>query len=255
MINLRRFRPLRVHQNASQMLEAGRLQEEPAWYRVVGSIPPTTSLVRTIPPRLKERKNPWTKNHRPSRMYMPQKIEYPEDKLRTQFYRDHPWELARPRILVENDGKDYLKYDWSKMRQRGKPLDGESVVQRQLWLRENEPVMTAERAYDIARKEFYNLRLQEDIERRIAIEEARACGATFGKTYLEIGIEIEEKYLEQWRKDTVAFILRRRQRQSAFKVIEFTPASTEEGFIPLVEAEEGEGGRETIQAEKVVATP
>jgi len=61
-------------------------------------------------------------------MYMPQKIEYPEDKLRTQFYRDHPWELARPRVLVENDGKDYLKYDWSKMPQKGKPLDGERSV-------------------------------------------------------------------------------------------------------------------------------
>jgi len=61
-------------------------------------------------------------------MYMPQKIEYPEDKLRTQFYRDHPWELARPRVLVENDGKDCLKYDWSKMPQKGKPLDGERFV-------------------------------------------------------------------------------------------------------------------------------
>ncbi|PUU77305.1 mitochondrial ribosomal protein S25-domain-containing protein [Tuber borchii] len=255
MINLRRFRSLRVHQNASQMLEAGRLQEEPAWYRIVGSIPPTTSLVRIIPPQLKERKKPWTKNHRPSRMYMPQKIEYPEDKLRTQFYRDHPWELARPRVLVENDGKDYLKYDWSKMPQKGKPLDGESVVQRQLWLRGKYPEMSAEKAYDMARKEFYDLRLQEDIERRIAVEEARACGATFGKTYLELGIEMEEKYLEQWRKDTIAFILRRRQRQSTFKVIEFTSASTEEGFIPAIEAEEGEGG-ETIEPEKAaVAIP
>ncbi|RPB05093.1 mitochondrial ribosomal protein [Choiromyces venosus 120613-1] len=255
MINLRRFRSIRVHQNASQMLEAGRLQEEPAWYRVVGSIPPTTSLVRTIPPQLNERKKPWTKNHKPSRMYMPQKIQYPEDRLRTQFYRDHPWELARPRILVENDGKDYLKCDWSKMPQKGKPLDGESVVQRQLWLRGNDPEMTAEKAYDTARKEFYDLRLQEDIERRIAIEEARACGATFGKTYLELGIEMEERYLEQWRKDTISFILRRRQRQSTFKVIEFTTASTEEGFIPASEVEEVEG-REAVEAEKVaVATP
>jgi len=123
------------------------------------------------------------------------------------------------------------------------------VVQRQLWLRENDAEMTAEKAYDTARKEFYDLRLQEDIERRIAIEEARACGATFGKTYLELGVEMEEKYLEQWRRDTVAFILRRRQRQSAFKVIEFTSASTEEGFIPAIEAEEVEGG-ETIEPEK-----
>jgi len=123
------------------------------------------------------------------------------------------------------------------------------VVQRQLWLREDDPALSAEKAYDMARKEFYDLRLQEDIERRIAVEEARACGATFGKTYLELGIEMEEKYLEQWRKDTIAFILRRRQRQSTFKVIEFTSASTEEGFIPAIEAEEGEGG-EAVESEK-----
>lgn len=123
------------------------------------------------------------------------------------------------------------------------------MVQRQLWLREDDPALSAEKAYDMARKEFYDLRLQEDIERRIAVEEARACGATFGKTYLELGIEMEEKYLEQWRKDTIAFILRRRQRQSTFKVIEFTSASTEEGFIPAIEAEEGEGG-EAVESEK-----
>lgn len=56
---------------------------------------------------------------------MPQEIEYPEDKLRAQFYKDHPWELARPKILVENDGKDHLRHDWSKMLQREKRLDGE----------------------------------------------------------------------------------------------------------------------------------
>jgi small subunit ribosomal protein S23 len=124
MSSLRRFRALRVHQTASRMLEAGRLLEEPAWYRTVGAVPPTTSLVRSIPPQLKDRR-PWTKNRKPPRMFMPQKIEYPEDKLRAQFYRDHPWELARPRVLVENDGKDYLRHDWSKMEQLGKKLDGE----------------------------------------------------------------------------------------------------------------------------------
>ncbi len=62
-------------------------------------------------------------------MFKPQKIVYPEDELRNQFFRDHPWELARPRIVVENDGKDYRRVDWSKgIVQKGKKVDGERFV-------------------------------------------------------------------------------------------------------------------------------
>jgi small subunit ribosomal protein S23 len=123
----RHLRPLRVHQLASQMLETGRLQREPPWYRVVGAIPPTTTLVRTPPIQLQEKKTRKSA-HKPSRMFQPHYIVYPEDELRRQFFQDHPWELARPRILVENDGKDFMRYDWSKMRQPGKMLDGERLV-------------------------------------------------------------------------------------------------------------------------------
>ena len=52
----RHLRPLRVHQTASRMLETGRLQAEPPWYRIVGSVPPTTSLVRTLPVQLQEKR-------------------------------------------------------------------------------------------------------------------------------------------------------------------------------------------------------
>ena len=74
-----------------------------------------------------------------------------------------------------------------------------SVVQRQLHLLENTPNMTVSRAYDIARQEFYKLRLQEDIERRVAAEEAEATGAQFGPTYLEIGMELENQQHEKWK--------------------------------------------------------
>ena len=50
---------------------------------------------------------------------------YEEDQLRQQFFGDHPWELARPRIVLEDDGKDYARFDWSKMLQKNKKLDGE----------------------------------------------------------------------------------------------------------------------------------
>lgn len=60
--------------------------------------------------------------------------------------------------------------------------------------------MTKSRAYDIARREFYRLRLQEDIERRVAAEEAQATGATFGPTRLEIGMQLENQQHEIWKQ-------------------------------------------------------
>ena len=51
-----------------------------------------------------------------------------EAHFRKKFFKEHPWELARPRILVEDDGANYLRLDWSKMAQMGKPLDGERYV-------------------------------------------------------------------------------------------------------------------------------
>lgn len=74
-----------------------------------------------------------------------------------------------------------------------------SVVQRQLWLLNNVFGMTKSAAYDIARREFYQLRLREDIERRVAAEEAEATGAVFGPTQLEVGMKLENQEFERWK--------------------------------------------------------
>ncbi|KAL4809024.1 37S ribosomal protein S25, mitochondrial [Aspergillus unguis] len=205
---------LRVRQSTVQAHFAGKKGSLPCWTSVVRDIPPTEVLVRKQPEQhqLVRQRMDWgnkpvfevvekrTKSKKPSRMYLPVEIKYEEDQLRKEFFRDHPWELARPRILVESTGKDSEKYDWSRLRQPGKQLDGESVVQRQLWLLQNVPKMTKNDAYDIARREFYRLRLEEDIERRVAAEEAQATGANFGPTYLEVGMELENKEYENWKQ-------------------------------------------------------
>jgi small subunit ribosomal protein S23 len=56
------------------------------------------------------------------------------------------------------------------------------------------------RAYDEARREFYKYRHLEDIRRRIAKEEALHVGAYFGKGPLEIGMELEDKSFENWKR-------------------------------------------------------
>ncbi|EFY88197.1 mitochondrial ribosomal small subunit component [Metarhizium acridum] len=196
----RQIRPARVFQSVSQELNhqmlAGHTVAQPPWYQVMNSVPPAETLVRTVTPR---HRMPNPKAKKPKKLYRPQSISYPEDALRTSFYKDHPWELARPRIILELDGKDHQHCDWSKgLRQPGVPLTGECVVQRQLYLMHAEK-MSKRKAYDTARKEFYRLRQEEEIEKRVAVEEAKHVGAYFGKSRLDVGMQLEDQEFENWK--------------------------------------------------------
>lgn len=196
----RQIRPARVFQAVSQELNhqmlSGHPVAQPPWYQVMNSVPPAESLVRTVTPR---HRKPDPKAKKPKKLYRPQSISYPEDALRTSFYKDHPWELARPRVILELDGKDYQHYDWSKgLRLPGVPLTGECVVQRQLYLMQTEK-MSKRKAYDTARREFYRLRQEEEIEKRVAVEEAKHVGAYFGKSRLDVGMQLEDREFENWK--------------------------------------------------------
>ena len=79
----------------------------------------------------------------------------------------------------------------------------------------NTPNMTKARAYDQARQEFYEERLKEDVERRVAKEEAMATGAYFGKSMLEIGMELEDKEYERWKEWAWNEITAAKQRQAS----------------------------------------
>ncbi|KAI9710201.1 MAG: hypothetical protein M1812_007473 [Candelaria pacifica] len=238
------FSPLRVHQNASQLLETGRIASRPPWYDVVGDVPPAQTLVRPEPfqhrPPLQHRKR-----KRPSRMFQPQRITYEEDHLRQEFFGDHPWELARPRLVLENDGRDGERNDWKEIKQSQRQLDGESVVQRQLWLLNNVEGMTRTKAYDQARKEFYALRHSEDIERRVAREEALSTGAYFGKTALQVGMELEDKVFEEWKIWATKEATAREQARGAA----YTGLESEQADGP---AEEPEAGLDSEDIEDAV---
>ncbi|KAF2142375.1 uncharacterized protein K452DRAFT_358185 [Aplosporella prunicola CBS 121167] len=206
------FAPARVHRAATELLQAGQMKTPPPWYDVLATIPPAEMLVRPVQRTYNHPLNKYAK--RPSRMFQPQRLAYEEDTLRREFFKDHPWELARPRVILENDGKDGQDWDWSKIVQPGKKLDGESVVQRQRWLMHNQGLSKAS-AYDQARKEFYRHRHMEDIERRIAHEEALHTGAYFSKSPLEVGMELEDKQFEEWKKWALKEVDVLRQAQAA----------------------------------------
>jgi small subunit ribosomal protein S23 len=132
-------------------------------------------------------------------LYTPRSIRYEEDTLRQRFFADHPWELARPRTLVETTGDQHALADWSRgIKQRGIPVSGESVVQRQLWLLHNVPDITVPEAYDVARKEFYTVRRREQIAMRVAVEEAEMFGADFGRHPQSVGMSKEDTVYNEW---------------------------------------------------------
>ncbi|KAI0205706.1 mitochondrial ribosomal protein S25 [Astrocystis sublimbata] len=198
----RQVRPTRVYETVTNLLNKRIFPQfpvqKPVWYDVMQSIPPSEIVVRPLPP---QHKQPNPKAKRPSRMFQPQQLVYEEDGLRHTFYKDHPWELARPRMIIEMDGKDAQRYDWSKgLQQPGMPLCGESVVQRQLWVMHNVEGMTQQKAYDMVRREFYALRHMEDVERRIAKEEAMKVGAYFGMGSNQVSMHLENQEYEFWKK-------------------------------------------------------
>lgn len=100
-----------------------------------------------------------------------------------------------------------------------------SVIQRQLWLLHNVDGMTSQKAYDIARGEFYALRHEEDVERRVAKEEALSTGAYFGKSALEVGMELEDQAYESWK----AWATQQVELQEQQKNAAYTNLDTEDG--------------------------
>lgn len=124
------------------------------------------------------------------------------------------------------------------------PTNGTSVVQRQMFLLHGnpetgqmpDPNMTSAKAYDQARKEFYEVRLQQDIERRIAKEEALATGAYFGKSTLQIGMELEDKIFEEWKAWASNEVVQQDQRRAAMYTGVGSEAAALDESEPEVEA-------------------
>ncbi|KAG8527987.1 uncharacterized protein KY384_006903 [Bacidia gigantensis] len=257
------FRPLRVHQTATQQFQAQKTRHLPPWHGVIGAVPPTQILVRGQPVPHQRRKKGQTKKS--SKLFQPQKITYEEDEYRADFFTDHPWELARPRMILENDGKDSQKTDWRQIRRPEIPLSGESVVQRQMWLQHDKPEMSKSETYDQARKEFYELRLLEDTERRVAREEALMMGAQFGLSPMEVGMKLEDDEYERWKVWAQQQTELDQQRNAAMFVgtetADMADASREEGSAALeevsdaipVQGQNAEGGAMFIHRYEVGA--
>ncbi|RBR23356.1 uncharacterized protein FIESC28_03832 [Fusarium coffeatum] len=223
----RQIRPARVLQTVTQELNhtilGGKTIPTPPWYNIIQSVPPAETLVRNVTPRLQKGSRKQTK---PKKLFRPQTITYVEDTLRSTFYRDHPWELARPRVILESDGKDY------------------HVIQRQLWLM-NHDKRDLKEAYDIVRHEFYRLRQEEEIEKRVAQEEAKHVGAYFGQTRIDVAHTLEDREFENWKlwagKETERMEQSRNSEIEDFGLEDEADAVEDPEEQPEVKAEAAEG--------------
>ncbi|KAG0235587.1 mitochondrial ribosomal small subunit component [Actinomortierella wolfii] len=220
--------PAKVYAHVTKLLKANLIKNPPSWYPAASIAPPSPTFLRQrdvsgIPlvgelpfekeKRTKEEKEankagvaPSEKNTLPARSarsvkhlrYKPERpkqIVYPEDRLRRRFYEDHPWELRRPRCLLETTG-DSTKRDWSTLLQPGQALSdltGEDVIQYQMYLMSKGH--TEREAYSMATSEFYKLRAQEETEARVAREQAIAFGAKPRKNFVRNGLKREEEAL------------------------------------------------------------
>lgn len=210
----------------SAYLQSGVIKQKPVWFDIVAKYPPKHNLVKkpyiheanSTDPRndlLKPKDQPLQKTQifktRPTsnevanknnQIHRIPKLKFLEDELRNYFYLQHPWELSRPKNLIENNGDEILKKcDWSHMLQLHKPLDGESVIQRAMYLLQNDDkVKDIFEAYDAARFEFYRLRMAEEMESHIAKEESTMYGAVYESTNIDWNLTTEQKYIDDWVK-------------------------------------------------------
>ena len=110
-------------------MSVGLVKAEPVGFQPVLNTPPMTDFSRK---RAQNHQNQLL--NKPHDIREIQQIQNPaEVKIRNRFYNEHPWELARAKVVVEEDGADYSRQDWRKLEQFGKPLDGERYRSPGIW--------------------------------------------------------------------------------------------------------------------------
>ncbi|GME97601.1 unnamed protein product [[Candida] boidinii] len=237
-----------VLQRSSEYLKSNLVSKQPAWYKVLAYHPPKTDIVkkintqalRDIKSKEDQLSNPTVSLYKtrikPSQfksdILKPQKLKFIEDELRNLFYKQHPWELADPKSIIENDKTiETSNFNWNSIIQLNKKLDGESVVQRSLFLI-NSKKLNILNAYEQAKFEYYKLKIKDEIENHILKEESEMFGAVYGLSSIEQGFEKESKIIKKWKKDAIEITkvlsAKSSKSDSASALIEDQIKSTEE---------------------------
>ncbi|EPQ30261.1 uncharacterized protein PFL1_02377 [Pseudozyma flocculosa PF-1] len=131
----------------------------------------------------------------------PKPIIYDEDRLRRQFFRDHPWEAYRPKTLVEMTDKvgteSRVNGDPRKLTSYGRNPSVEDFIACTLAAHRNGGLSLSQ-AYHNTLSSFYAIKAEQEHARRYAILEAKYYGADLGRSETQRGFEKEDKALESW---------------------------------------------------------
>ncbi|KIS71239.1 mitochondrial 37S ribosomal protein mS23 [Mycosarcoma maydis] len=228
--------PSQVPQTVSRLLEAGFLKRPPAWFEAVNNHPPVTLPARhpvsrpdeDLPVRLRASSQTSLANAGPSSAsadgaapathgrdttnskkksrtltpkLTPKPIVYEEDRIRQQFFRDHPWEAYRPKTLVEMSeqvgGETRVHGDPKRLRSYGRNPSVEDFVACTL-AAHRQGGLSLSQAYHNTLSSYHGLKAEHEHATRYAILEAKYYGADLGKTETQRGFEKEEKALASW---------------------------------------------------------
>lgn len=214
--------PTQVPQTVSRLLGAGFLKQPPAWYDAVTSHPPQPVPTRhqvarpdeDLPLSLRstahrpvastssrDPRNSKKKARALGPSLAPKPIVYDEDRIRQQFFRDHPWEAYRPQTLVELTDQvsavPKVNGDPKRLRSYGRNPTAEDFVKCTL-AAHREGGLSLSQAYHNTLSSFYGLRAEHEHATRYAAVEARYFGADLGKSETQRGFEKEERQLESW---------------------------------------------------------
>jgi small subunit ribosomal protein S23 len=124
-----------VHKQASRLTRAGLIKTPPVWYQAVLEHPPLPLPPREPPSRTSYDSAPPKEhsfNTKKTPGPRPLAVNYIEDDIRRQFFRDHPFESFRPRTLTEagaiEDEHPINGLQWTRLNQRGRNPSPEEYV-------------------------------------------------------------------------------------------------------------------------------
>ncbi|KAF8330429.1 uncharacterized protein EI90DRAFT_3280971 [Cantharellus anzutake] len=230
-----------VHLATSRLLKAGVLQQPPVWYNAVVSYPPIPLPPRDAPCRpvfwLPEEDNK-TQGHKipfdlPVKAFTPkaqekarqaiktpppriQSIEYTEDRIRSQFFRDHPFEALRPRTLIEQGSlrTEHLVQglEWTRLSQHGRAPHLRTIKFATCLHDYHKKSITE--AYQTAVSQFRALRAEHHMATLFARNEAVFYGARFRPDQSTRAYILENKALGTWTRTSDASANAGRQRRT-----------------------------------------
>ncbi|SPO22545.1 related to RSM25 - mitochondrial ribosomal protein, small subunit [Ustilago trichophora] len=227
--------PSQVPQTVSRLLESGFLKTPPAWFEAVTNHPPVSVPARhpvqrpdvDLPARLRasqqtslakvgssskaaagskqahgrDTTNSKKKSRTLTPKLNPKPIVYDEDKIRQQFFRDHPWEAYRPKTLVEMTdavgSETRVHGDPKRLRSYGRNPSVEDFVACTL-AAHRQGGLSLSQAYHNTLSSYHGLKAEHEHATRYAVLEAKYYGADLGKTETQRGFEKEDKALESW---------------------------------------------------------